>query len=138
MLIVWGYQMKSNRMAILIAGTVFVMGSSLMFAHHNIGAQFDRTQPVTVTGTVTEFLLINPHARIDFEVKDEQGNVAKWTAWSGPPSSMFRRGWKKDSLKPGDQITVTGASARDGSKQMSVQRLTPPDRSVPVLTLGAE
>jgi len=129
---------QMSKVGALAAGVVIVIGSGLMFAHHNTGAQFDRTQPVTVTGTVTEFLLINPHARIDFEVKDEQGNVAKWTAWSGPPSSMFRRGWKKDSLKPGDQITVTGAPARDGSKQMSVQRLDPPDRSVPVLTLGAE
>ena len=93
---------------------------------------------VTVTGTVTEFLLINPHTRIDFEVTGENGNAENWTAWSGPPAGMFRRGWKKDSLKPGDKITVTGAAARDGSKQITVQRLMPPDRSVPVLTLGAE
>jgi len=130
--------MKSNRLAVLTGGLVFVLASSLMFAHHNIGAQYDRNSPVTLTGVVTEFLLINPHARIDFEVTDEHGNVEKWSAWSGPPAGMFRRGWKKDSLKPGDKITVTGAPARNGSKQMSVNRLVPPDRSVPVLTLGAD
>jgi len=114
------------------------LGSSAVFAHHNVAALYDRTNVITVTGTITEFLLINPHTRIDFEVKDENGNVEKWTAWSGPPAGMFRRGWRKDSLKPGDKIVITGAIARDGSKQMTVQRLEPPDRSVPVLTLGAE
>jgi hypothetical protein len=129
--------MNRNRLLVLIAVLVSA-GSGLVFAHHSIGGQYDKSHPVTLTGTVTEFLLINPHARIDFEVKDAQGNSVKWTAWSGPPAGMFRRGWKKDSLKPGDQITVKGAPAFDGSKQVSIQNLQPPDRSVPVLTLGAE
>jgi len=76
--------MKRKRMAILFGVLFLISGSSLLLAHHNVSAQFDRTTPVTVTGTVTEFLLINPHARIEFEVRDEQGNVVKWTAWSGP------------------------------------------------------
>jgi len=115
-----------------------VLGSTAVFAHHNIAALYDRNSVVTLTGKITEFLLINPHTRIDFEVTDENGAVVKWTAWSGPPAGMFRRGWRKDSLKPGDKIVISGATARDGSKQMTVQRLEPPDRSVPVLTLGAE
>jgi hypothetical protein len=129
--------MNAKNLVVLIAAIVLA-SSGLLLAHHSIAGQYDRKNPVTVSGTVTEFLLINPHARIDFEVKDAQGNVVKWTAWSGPPAGMFRRGWKKDSLKPGDVITVTGSPAFDGSKQLSVQSLQPPDRSVPVLTLGAE
>lgn len=123
---------------VVLAVLALVLGCTVVFAHHNISALYDRNKVVTVTGTVTEFLLINPHTRIDFEVTDENGKVEKWTAWSGPPAGMFRRGWRKDSLKPGDKITVRGAEARDGSKQITVQRLQPPDRSVPVLTLGAE
>lgn len=130
--------MKRTQAAVLTATLALILSSSLVFAHHNIAALYDRNSVVTLAGTITEFLLINPHTRIDFEVTDENGNVVKWTAWSGPPAGMFRRGWKKNSLKPGDKITITGATARDGSKQMTVQRLEPPDRSLPVLTLGAE
>jgi hydrogenase maturation factor len=135
--------MNRKHIALLTAVLALIListglGSTVVFAHHNVAALYDRTKVITVTGTITEFLLINPHTRIDFEVKDENGNVEKWTAWSGPPAGMFRRGWRKDSLKPGDKIVITGAIARDGSKQMTVQRLEPPDRSVPVLTLGAE
>lgn len=130
--------MKRIQIAVLAAVLAFVLGSTAAFAHHNISALYDRNNVVTLTGTVTEFLLINPHTRIDFEVTDENGNLQKWTAWSGPPSGMFRRGWRKNSLKPGDKIIITGATARDGSNQITIQRLQPPDRSTPVLTLGAE
>jgi Family of unknown function (DUF6152) len=124
--------------AALAVALALTLGSTVAYAHHNISALYDRNNTITVTGTVTEFALINPHTRIEFEVTDANGNVEKWTAWSGPPSGMYRRGWRKDSLKPGDKITITGATARDGSKQMSIMRLDPPDRSTPALTLGAE
>ena len=130
--------MNRNQAGVLTVILAIAMTSGMLYAHHNISALYDRNSVVTMKGTVTEFLLINPHTRIDFEVTDENGNVTKWTAWSGPPAGMFRRGWRKDSLKPGDKIVITGATARDGSKQITVQRLEPPDRSVPVLTLGAE
>jgi Family of unknown function (DUF6152) len=130
--------MNRKHIALFAAVLALVMSSSRVYAHHNTAALYDRSNVVTLTGTITEFLLINPHTRIEFEVTGENGNVEKWTAWSGPPSGMYRRGWRKDSLKPGDKIVITGATARDGSKQITVQRLEPPDRSVPVLTLGAE
>ena len=89
-----------------------------------------------MTGTVTQYEFANPHTRIHFEVKDEQGNVVKWVAESAPPQRLYRAGWRTDSLKPGDQITVSGFPMKDGSKFITVRRLVGPTGKV--LTEGAE
>ncbi|MBF8305267.1 MAG: hypothetical protein HW398_455 [Acidobacteria bacterium] len=60
---------------VLAAGVVLWMVSGPLFAHH-AGSLYDREKPVTLTGTVTQYLMINPHAQIHFEVKDENGNVS--------------------------------------------------------------
>ena len=60
----------------------------------------------TLAGTVTEFHLVSPHTQIHFDVKDAQGNTMKWVALTGPPQRMHS--WRSDTLKAGDQITVSG------------------------------
>jgi hypothetical protein len=95
-------------------------------AHHNTSARYDEAHPITLTGTVIQFRMINPHAKLEFEVKDEQGNAVKWTVEAGPASGMYRRGWRVDDLKAGDQVTVTGRPAFDGSKTMGLVKLAGP------------
>jgi hypothetical protein len=81
------------------------------------------TQLTTVTGTVTEFQFINPHTLIFFDVKNDQGVVEHWQAEATSPNHLIRNGWKKDMLKPGDQVTVSGYRAKNGSTVLRFQKM---------------
>lgn len=122
--------MEARRFAGLAAGIVFLAASCPLFAHHNTSARYDEEHPVTLTGTVIRFRMISPHSQLEFEVKDENGNAVKWTVEAGPPSGMYRRGWRTDDLKPGDQVTVTGEPAFDGGKTMGLVKLVAPNGKV--------
>ena len=80
--------------------------------HHSIDAEFDRNKPITVSGTVTKVDWLNPHIWIYLDVKDASGKITKWQFEGGPPNALKRQGWKKDSLKAGDQITIRGIKAK--------------------------
>ncbi|MCZ6752561.1 MAG: DUF6152 family protein [Acidobacteria bacterium] len=127
--------MRSKLLTDLAVAVGFLMFAGPMLAHHS-SSIYDREHPVTLTGTVTALELINPHSRIRFEVKDDQGNIEKWVALSGAVSRMFRAGWRRDTLKPGDQITITGAPVKDGGKVMSLIKLVGPTGQV-LTTQGA-
>jgi hypothetical protein len=100
-------------------------------AHHSFAAEYDADKPVQVTGAVTKVEWMNPHARFYVDVKDDQGNVANWNIELGPPSILTRLGWRHDSLKAGDQVTVEGYLAKDGSKMANAKKVTLADgRSV--------
>jgi len=126
--------MKSNLMAVMVAGVVLLTVAGPMFAHHG-GAQYDAKNPVTVTGIVTEYMFTNPHVQIHFDVKDENGKVEKWVAETASPQRLFGFGWNAKTLKAGDKITVTGAQLKDGQKIVTVIKLT--GGNAPVLTQGA-
>lgn len=99
--------------------------------HHSFAAEFDTDKPVEVTGAVTKVEWANPHARFYVDVKDDQGNVVNWNIELGPPLILQRLGWRHDSLKIGDQVSVAGYSARDGSKMANAKKVTLADgRSV--------
>jgi hypothetical protein len=69
----------------------------------------------TLRGTVTQFDWANPHVWIYLDVKDDKGNAEKWNAGGPSPSRMANTGWDKETLKPGDQITVVGHRISDGT-----------------------
>ncbi len=117
--------MKNKLLVILAVAVGFLMVAGTMFAHHS-PSLYDKEHPIKLTGTVTEFRFINPHVQIHFEVKDENGNVVKWIAHTSPPSKMYRSGWTRNTLKPGDQITVIGGSDREGRKNMRMLKLVGP------------
>ena len=89
--------------------------SAPLFAHHSFAAEFDSKKPVELKGTLTELEWVNPHAWIHMDVKDEKGNVVNWSCELGSPNILMRNGWRKDSLKNGDVIVVSGSQAKDGS-----------------------
>jgi hypothetical protein len=117
-----------------VAGVVLLLISAPMFAHHG-GAQYDTKNPVTLTGTVTEYMFTNPHVQIHIDVKDESGNVQKWIAETASPQRLFSFGWNAKSLKAGDKVTVTGAPLKDGQKIVTVIKVV--GGNAPVLTQGA-
>ena len=96
-------------------------------AHHSFAAEFDANQPVTLRGTVTRMEWINPHSWIHLDVKNPDGTVSKWMIEGGTPNTLTRRGFTKDSLKAGTEITVEGYLAKDGSKMANGREMTLPD-----------
>ena len=84
-----------------------------LFAHHGVAA-YDMTKTVTLKGTVTQWAWSNPHCVLMFDVTDDRGQVAQWSAETENPSSMIHQGWTRQSLKPGDQITITVFQAKNG------------------------
>ena len=97
------------------------------FAHHAFGAEFDANKPILLEGTVTEMERINPHAWIHLDVTLPDGSVEKWMVEGGPPNSLVRRGFTKNSLLPGTVIVVDGYQAIDGSNRANGRNLTLPD-----------
>src|SRR5579872_4649596 len=100
------------------------MAAMPMLAHHSFSAEYDRSKSVTLKGTVTKVEWLNPHARFYVDVKDDQGNVTNWNIELGPPMILTRLGWRHDSLKIGDQVTVEGYAAKDGSKMANAKKVT--------------
>lgn len=93
-----------------LAGLLMV--SVPTFAHHGSQASYDLSKRITVTGTVTEFVWRNPHCQTYMDVKDDKGNVTNWGFEMNSPGVLSRRGWTKNTIKPGDKITVTAAPSR--------------------------
>ena len=95
------------------------------YAHHSFPAQYDESNPIELTGTVTRVEWTNPHIFIYIDVADEEGaEVVNWALELGGPNSLLRLGWKRDSLQAGDLITVDGALARDGSPLVAAETIT--------------
>lgn len=104
-----------------------LLGAAPVFAHHSFEAEYDQSKPLKVTGTVTKLEWTNPHARFYVDVKDDKGNVTNWNFELGSPNVLIRQGWTRHSLKVGDQVTVEGYLAKDGSNLANARRVTLPD-----------
>jgi hypothetical protein len=97
-------------------------------AHHSPAMIFDMNQELTISGTVAEFSMGNPHLRIYFDVEAD-GGTERWMAEGGSRTVLLRTGWSGDEVKPGDRISVRGHPSRDGSNIIHLQFLTLPDGS---------
>jgi hypothetical protein len=107
--------MKRCLVAVAFGLALWVSGRPIV-AHHSFAAQYDRDRPVTLKGHVTRIEWANPHVYFYLDVTDDAGATARWAIEGGAPTSLYRAGWRKDSLKVGDVVTVHGYLARDGSK----------------------
>ena len=115
-----------KRIASFVLG-VALLSPHIVAAHHSFDAEFDRNKPVTLKGSVTRVDWGNPHIWVFIDVKDETGKVSNWGVEGGAPNALFRNGWRKDSLKVGDIVTVEGFRGRDGSQRANANRVTLPD-----------
>lgn len=97
-----------------------------VFAHHAFSAEFDVKKPVTVKGTVTKIEWMNPHAWIYVDVKTDSGATEAWQFETGAPIELLRRGWRKNDLKVGDEVTIQGVRAKDGTNTGSARLVTLP------------
>jgi hypothetical protein len=96
-------------------------------AHHAFAAEYDAKKHVILKGTVTKMEWINPHAWIHIDVKKPDGNVEEWMIEFGTPNTLLRRGFTRDSLKPGTEITVDGYQAKDSALRANGRDVTLPD-----------
>ena len=99
--------------SLALAAGLLVAGHS-MWAHHG-NAAYDSEHPITIHGTVTEFVWSNPHCQIYLDVKDDKGNVVHWSVEAQSPGIMHRNGWTRDSVKPGDDVSITLIPAKNGA-----------------------
>jgi hypothetical protein len=99
------------------------------FGHHSFAAEYDQKQPVSFTGVVTKLDWMNPHVYFYVDGTDKDGKVTRWACEAGNPNALARRGWKKDSLKKGDQVTVQGYRAKDGTLTMNARSIVLADGS---------
>jgi len=97
-------------------------------AHHSVSAEFDQNKPVTFTGTVSKIEWTNPHIYTHVEVKEPDGKVVEYRVEGGPPNALYRAGWRKDTLKIGDTVTVSGLRAKIAtSTNIGVANITTAD-----------
>ena len=116
--------MKSALLAsgLIVGGMLLVAGRAT--AHHSFAAEFDSKKPIKLKGIVTKVDWTNPHVWIHFNVKDESGKVTNWGAEMGPPHGLQGSGWRRDTLKAGDEITVDGSLAKNGTSNMNARSVT--------------
>ena len=104
----------------LLVATIFA--SAPLFAHHGT-SPYDSTKLTTVVGTVTKFEFINPHVEIYVEAKNDKGKIDKWVGEANSPNVLSRHGWSRDLIHPGDQITLIGNRAKNGTDMLRLQKV---------------
>ena len=115
--------MRSRISAVVSLVVGVLMAAAPLVAHHGTAA-YDTTTSVTVSGTVTEFRFVNPHVLVYWDVKDEAGNIQRWSGERSGPNSMARNaGWNRNTLKPGDQVTITGRQSKNGTHTMAISKI---------------
>jgi hypothetical protein len=115
--------MKTYTLAVTF-GLALWVAQTTTYAHHAFSAEFDAAKPIALTGTVARVAWTNPHAHIHVDVSDRAGKVTTWDFELGSPNALMRRGWSARSLKPGDQITVNGYLAKDGTALANARSIT--------------
>jgi hypothetical protein len=115
--------------SILAQGTLALFTGVLLavtpaMAHHSFAAEYDGKKPITLKGVVTKVDWMNPHVYFYMDVTDEAGAVSNWAFEMGPPNGLQRSGWTRNTMKVGDEVTVDGTMAKDGSKQANARSVT--------------
>jgi hypothetical protein len=115
---------------VLFVGLLTVSGP--VFAHHGTNISYDHNKPMTLKGTVTEFVWKNPHSQLYFDVKDASGNIVHWAGELNSPGVLTGQGWNRKMFVPGDEITVSVFPSKAGAAVGVV------DRSKPIFANGKE
>lgn len=123
--------MQSFRMKLLVLGSSAVISGLLAGAsaraHHSVALQFDMSKEIEIEGTVVAMEWRNPHAWLQVEVESESGEKQVWQVEFGSANALYRRGWRRDDLPIGIEVTVHGLPARDGSNTIGAEDVTLPD-----------
>ena len=99
-----------------------------VLAHHSFAAEFDSTKPITLNGKFIKMDWVNPHSWIHVEaLNPASGKMETWDIETGPPNTLYRNGWRKDAIKPGEEIVVTGTLAKNGTNTVNARSVRTPD-----------
>jgi len=115
--------MRTTSIVLLAA---LLLNATPGLAHHAFSAEFDGNKQVNLRGTIAKMEWINPHAWLHIDVKETDGNVTRWMIELGPPNSLIKRGWTKQSVPAGIEVIVVGYLARDGAKRANGRDITLP------------
>jgi len=121
--------MNKNLLSALI---VLLVVSSSLLAHHGTGVSYDQTKSVILTGTLTKFSWTNPHCYVELDVKNSSGQVVHWAGEMNSPGVLKVAGWTKETIKAGDQVTLSVHPAKAGTPVGVV------DRGKPIIANGKE
>jgi hypothetical protein len=121
-----GVVVKWKLLTIFAVAAGYVIPSGSAFAHHS-NSIYDRDRQTELKGEVTDFEWINPHIRLFFEVTGDHGNVKRWMSEGPSTRQMTENGWKKETLKPGDHVSIVGNPARNGSPSIRLRWVTLPN-----------
>jgi Family of unknown function (DUF6152) len=130
--------MGKNKPGMLFACLGLLFAVLPAFAHHAFVAQYDASKSTTLRGVVTKVEWTNPHARFYVDVKDTTGKVTNWNLELASPNALRRLGWTRNILKPGDQVSVFVAPAKDGAKMANARTVTLADGRKMVAGVAAE
>ncbi len=123
--------MRTKYLIFWMAGMTALLAGTAASAHHGRAAYGNEN--VTLQATITEFKFINPHVQIYFDVTSEAGELQHWQGEMTAPNKMARGGWTKQTLLPGDEIQITGRSARNGGHSVVINEIIMPDgESIPL------
>lgn len=115
--------MRTKLISLISVGVLLAL-SVPAFAHHG-SAAYDMSKTVAVTGTVTDFQFVNPHVLISMDAKDPStGKIEHWQGELTSPNHLARAGWTKSTIKPGDEVTLTGGPAKSGSPTMWIRKIS--------------
>jgi hypothetical protein len=121
-----GGTVKTKIVSLLAVLTISSVISGPAFAHHSM-SMYDSSHETTFKATITQFDWANPHTQISFTVGDEHGIIEKWVAEGPSPNRLANGGWSKESLKPGDQVTIVGNRNKNGSPTMRFEKVILPN-----------
>jgi hypothetical protein len=116
--------MKSTSRIALATAFAAAVAVAPVAAHHSFAAEYDQNKPISVTGEVVRLEWTNPHARVTVDQKTDAGTIVHWDFELGPPTTLMRRGWSRNSLKPGTVVTVNGFLAKDEPNVANARTVT--------------
>jgi hypothetical protein len=117
--------MKLSKLGWIATICLMLMAGKTLLAHHSFDAEYDSKKPITITGYVTKLDWVNPHAFVFLNTKDESGVEKNFKVEMGPPYALTRGGWKRDTVKIGDKVTIQAAAlAKDGSNAAGSEQTT--------------
>ena len=106
-----------------------LMSGGVAWAHHAFASEFDANQPITLKGTITKMDWVNPHAWLYLDVKGADGKVVSWAIEFGSPNALYKRGWRKEKLPVGAEVTASAYRAKNGSSTAHAEKVQMADGS---------